>query len=128
MLTIQCTNIKCQIFHLCLIVPSRFKRKLNNFHLKTIKQSYSPLASDTSSWTDVGNGGRMGVFDFIPLSPLKSGTGVNRVAIIYLNFASVSARDLFNAVAWKLKRVTLNGVIGVITVTPTYYLLAQSQQ
>ena len=41
----------------------------------------------------------MGVFDFIPLSPLKSGTGVNRVAIIYLNFASVSARDLFNAVA-----------------------------
>ena len=43
------------------------------------------------------------VFDFLPLSPYNP--AFNRVAKIYLNFASVSIRDLF---FWRLRNAKVN--------------------
>ena len=42
MFTIQCTNTKYEIFHLCVTVPSRFKNMLKNLDLKILKSSNTP--------------------------------------------------------------------------------------
>ena len=97
--TIQWSSVKYETFHLRVIVSLRFKRTLKKLHLKPIKESYSSLAPDMPSWTEVGNGRRKVIFDVLPLAPSRSRAAFNRTAIILLNFVSISVSNHFNVAA-----------------------------